>query len=230
MVRSNKMRLGFLLIFSILLVVPVSLGAHLNGEEFVHVDCNSNEGVVGNLSSDARGWGLLVVEGMPAEAIKCFDMAIAADAYDTYAWDQKGLAHYELGDRRMAVYAYTQSLLIDPTQYSIWVRLGNMHYELSDYKNASQTYEIAFALDPYDKTLWLADGNALFYSGEYEKASEALGNAIKLDPFFYEAIAKKKLLDDLLWERQVKIITAIVIIISIPAVYIIIRRQKRKNK
>lgn len=214
MVRSNKMRLGFLLVSSILFISPtVSLGISLNNDTF-------------ELSREGAG---LMFEGKPAQALIYLDQALALDENDSYNWALKGNAHYQLGDFRKAAYAYLRSLDIDPTQRKVWTYLGLVQYRMSEYERAAQSYGIALELDPYDKGLWLQEGAALFQSGEYEKASEAFGNAIKLDPFYYDAIDNKKMVDDLIWERQVKIITAIVIIISIPAVYIIIRRQKRKN-
>ena len=105
-----------------------------------------------------------------------------------YTADQQGLNALENGDAEMA-----QSLFKDPQ----WQ--ASAAYKNADYDSAAELFKHGDSSDDYYNL-----GNSLAHMGELDKAIAAYDQALQLQPDMQDAIANKKLIEQLKQQQQQK--------------------------
>ena len=106
---------------------------------------------------DARGWYRLgnahEDNGRDADALACFERAVAADPRHARAWNNLGAAAQRLGDTRRAEQSYRTALTHDPALLQPNLNLGRMHESRGEHARAAECYRAALAHHPGDAML-----------------------------------------------------------------------------
>lgn len=92
-------------------------------------------------------------EGRDAEALACFERAVAIDPGHARAWNNLGAASQRLGDLRRAESAYRTARSRDPALLQSHLNLGRLHESRGDYARAAACYRAALTHHPDDGML-----------------------------------------------------------------------------
>jgi predicted TPR repeat methyltransferase len=107
--------------------------------------------------TDARGWYRLgnqrEDEGQDAEALACFERAVALDPRHAKAWNNLGAASQRLGRAEQAVRAYREALKHEPALLQPNLNLGRLHESRGDFGLAADSYRAALVHHPGDAML-----------------------------------------------------------------------------
>jgi predicted TPR repeat methyltransferase len=102
--------------------------------------------------TDARGWYRLgnqrEDEGRDAEAVACFERAVAADPRHAKAWNNLGAASQRLGRAEQAERAYREALRHDPALLQPNLNLGRLHESRGEFEQAAECYRTALVHHP----------------------------------------------------------------------------------
>ena len=85
------------------------------------------------------------------QALKHFEDALQACSEFPMAWNNKGWAHYRLGEVEEAKSAYVRSAELAPTFAMPRLNLGVLHLESDNKQEARLWFDKAIAADPDDK-------------------------------------------------------------------------------
>jgi tetratricopeptide (TPR) repeat protein len=141
-----------------------------------------NPGSFGAAEWTRRG-DLLSENGEPANALKFYDRAIAADAHYVLAYLGKALVLEETpGNTDEAVRCLQTAMDLDPESVWLPVEMGNIHYGRKDYKEAARFYAKATELDPKSAVAWGNLGLAQDGLEDYAGALESAEKRLALDP------------------------------------------------
>ncbi len=106
---------------------------------------------------DARGWYRLgnqrEDEGRDADALACFERAVAADPRHARAWNNLGAASQRLGNARRAEEAYRTALAHEPALLQPSLNLGRLHESRGEHARAADCYRAALVHHPGDAML-----------------------------------------------------------------------------
>lgn len=112
--------------------------------------------MIGN-PQDAPGWYRLGNEredqGRDAEALECFERAVAMDPKHAKAWNNLGAASQRLGDLPRAEGAYRTALAQEPSLLQPNLNLGRLHEGRGENAEAATCYSAALAHHPRDEML-----------------------------------------------------------------------------
>ena len=115
--------------------------------------------------------------------LKAIEPAYLQPEPDNYAaWNNKGLALYELGRYEEALEAFDKALEIKPDDIISWNAKGLALDNLSRYEEALEAFEKALRIQPDNSDAWNNKGLALYKLGRFERALEACDQALEIQP------------------------------------------------
>jgi tetratricopeptide (TPR) repeat protein len=103
------------------------------------------------------------------------------------AWNNRGIALYDLGRYEEAVASYDKAIEIKPDDEEAWNNRGIALRNLGRYEEAVASYDKALEIKPDFETAWNNRGNALRNLGRYEEAVASYDKAIEIKPDDEEA-------------------------------------------
>lgn len=108
-------------------------------------------------ADDARAWYRLgnqrEDEGRDAEALACFERAVALDPAHAKSWNNLGAASQRLGQSGRAEQAYRTALLHDPALLQPNLNLGRLHEVRGEFSLAADCYRAALSHHPGEPML-----------------------------------------------------------------------------
>ncbi|MEK6831215.1 MAG: tetratricopeptide repeat protein, partial [Thermoproteota archaeon] len=75
-----------------------------------------------------------------ADAIKAYDQAIKLDPKYREAWNNKGVALFNLGKYEVAIRVYDQAIKLDPNDADVWHNKGIALEKLGKYNEAEKCF------------------------------------------------------------------------------------------
>jgi len=84
----------------------------------------------------------------PNKAIEYWDHAISQDRNSAKAYNNRGLAYYDLKQYQMAIKDYDQAIKQDPGYVAAFNNRGNSYYELAEYERALTDFNQSLKLEP----------------------------------------------------------------------------------
>ena len=123
----------------------------------------------------------LAALGQYAEAISCYDQALAINSPFAKVWNNKGIALEALGRFAEAIGCFDQALAIDPRYGSAWQNKGAVLDALGRHAEAIGCFDQALAIDPRDAQALNNKGNALTALGRREEAIGCFDKALAID-------------------------------------------------
>lgn len=117
-------------------------------------------------------------------AIAKLDLAIALDAGYALAYNFRGAANSNLGDKHKAILDYDKAIALDNGFADAYSNRGIAYAQLGETQKAMLDYSMAIALDPEDTITYYNRGLTYFLSGNKEKALLDYEKAISLEPDF----------------------------------------------
>jgi tetratricopeptide (TPR) repeat protein len=124
----------------------------------------------------------LVTLSRLAEALQCYDQALALDPRNARGWYSKGRCLESLRRIAEASTCYEQSLALDPRNTLAWRSKGNCLTESHRLTEALQCYDQALALDPRNARGWYSRGRCLESLRRFAEASRSYEQSLALDP------------------------------------------------
>jgi tetratricopeptide (TPR) repeat protein len=122
-----------------------------------------------------------------AEAIKCFDNALALNPCLADVWYNRGQACGEIGENGKALEDYTRTLALNSSYVEAWFARGNARNAKGDLDGAISDYSQALALNPRYANAWLNCGNVRREKGDFDGAILDYTQALVLDQDFTNA-------------------------------------------
>ncbi len=99
-----------------------------------------------------------------------------------WAYYNRGIAYYDLGEFARAIEDYDEALRLDPDDGDSYNNRGNAYYKLGEFARAIEDYDEALRLDAGDAVAYFNRGNSYDDLGELARAIEDYGEALRLDP------------------------------------------------
>lgn len=118
-----------------------------------------------------------------AEALACFDKALALDPNHASALANKGSALRSLGRHDEAVKCLDQSLALDPNSEQAWDSKGSALDEMGRRREALECFGRALKLNPRYPFAWYNKALTLERMGRPLDALDAYRKALELDPW-----------------------------------------------
>jgi tetratricopeptide (TPR) repeat protein len=84
----------------------------------------------------------------PDKAIEYWGLAIRQEQETTKAYNNRGLAYYDLKNYQQAIKDYDQAIKLDPGYVSAFNNRGNSYYEMADYQRALTDFNHSLQLAP----------------------------------------------------------------------------------
>ncbi len=84
----------------------------------------------------------------PAKAVEYWDHAISQKQNTAKAYNNRGLAYYELKQYQKAIQNYDQAIKQDPGYVAAFNNRGNSYYELAEYQRALKDFNQSLHLEP----------------------------------------------------------------------------------
>ncbi|HSM96993.1 MAG TPA: tetratricopeptide repeat protein [Rhizomicrobium sp.] len=128
-------------------------------------------------------------KGRHAEAIDCYQQALAASPSDTHVLFALGNTARALGMARPAETFYRQVLAIEPQRIEALINLANLLRANGQASAARALLEPAIVRDPQGAELWLTLGSVLRESGDADAAEIHYRRALELKPGSATALA-----------------------------------------
>lgn len=137
-------------------------------------------------AQNPRSLALLAVAcvqaGQHAEAIACFDRAVALAPDQPELWHDRGKALFAAGQVAAALGSFERTLALAPQYTQAWLNRGNMQRELGQIAEALASLTQAARLAPRDALVQRALGETLRQAGRADDARVAFETALALDP------------------------------------------------
>jgi tetratricopeptide (TPR) repeat protein len=124
--------------------------------------------------------------GRFAEAVACYDSAIALRPDYMEAYRNRGNAQRQLGHLAEAVASYEQAIALRPN-VAAYTNRGNVLRELRRAQEALESYDRAVALEPHYPQIHNNRGGALQELGRFDEAVASYRRALALKPDYAEA-------------------------------------------
>jgi len=86
--------------------------------------------------------------GMIAEGLVYYDVALRIEKTDPLLWVNAGTLHRQNNDPQGAISAYSKAIAVDPNNAFAYYNLGSVNDTLGNYDAAIAQYKTALALDP----------------------------------------------------------------------------------
>ena len=125
--------------------------------------------------------------GCYQEAINSYDEAIKCKPDKHEAWNNRGIALFNLDRCSEAIACYDEAIKFKPEYHEAWNNRGIALFNLGRYEEAFAAYDqaIKFKVDFHEA--WNNRGIALFNLGRYEEAIASYDEAIEIKKYFYQA-------------------------------------------
>jgi tetratricopeptide (TPR) repeat protein len=98
----------------------------------------------------------------PNTALNYWSRAISSNQNTAGAYNNRGLAYYELKHYQKAISDYNQAIKLDREYAAAYNNRGNTYYELSEYKLALQDFNQSLKLEPNYAKAYLNRGLAFY--------------------------------------------------------------------
>ncbi|MBD2474634.1 tetratricopeptide repeat protein [Anabaena sp. FACHB-83] len=121
------------------------------------------------------------------EAIAAYDKALEIKPDDHDAWNNRGIALWNLGRYEEAIAAYDKALEIKPDDHDAWYNRGIALDDLERYEEAIASYNKALEIKPDKHEAWNNRGNALDNLERYEEAIASYNKAMSIQPDDHQA-------------------------------------------
>jgi serine/threonine protein kinase len=118
-------------------------------------------------------------------AIEAFTKAIELNY--VYAYNDRGNAKSDLGDKKGAIEDYTQLIKLKPDSSDVYIYRGIVKSDLGDKKGAIEDYNQAIKFNPDSWYTYYNLGNAKSKLGDYQSAIEGYNQSIKLESDYSNA-------------------------------------------
>ena len=115
-------------------------------------------------------------------AIASYDQALAIKPDDYQAWNNRGRAMSDLGQKEAAIQSYDQALQSKPDYYQAWYNRGIALSDLGQKEEAIASYDQALAIKPDDYQAWNNRGRAMSDLGQKEEAIQSYDQALQFKP------------------------------------------------
>jgi len=156
-----------------------------------HQQPSDSEAVASRRASRARlqlELGILLAAAKEYEAaIASFDQALKIKPEYHQAWNNRGIALFDLGRLEEAVASYDQALKIKPDLHQAWYNRGYALGNLGRLEEAVASFDQALKFKPEYHQAWNNRGVALMNLGRLEEAVASFDQALKFKPDFHEA-------------------------------------------
>jgi tetratricopeptide (TPR) repeat protein len=120
--------------------------------------------------------------GQPAEARRCYDLALAAAPHNAAIWNSYGNFLAKVGDRDAAIAAWHQAVAAAPALTEAWLNLANAGIARQDWPLARRAVEKALSLAPGDARVLSARGRLAQGEGRLGEAISAYESALVANP------------------------------------------------
>ncbi|MCW3135973.1 MAG: tetratricopeptide repeat protein, partial [Canidatus Methanoxibalbensis ujae] len=140
----------------------------------------------------------------PKKQIEYYSKCLKLDPKNADAWNNIGIALYDLGRCEEAIRCYDRALEIDPKDAVAWYNKGIALDDLGRYEEAIRCYDKALEINPKYANAWNNKGVTLGKLGRYEEAIRCFEKAIEIDPEHEGAKNGKKLAEEKLREQKRK--------------------------
>jgi tetratricopeptide (TPR) repeat protein len=121
-------------------------------------------------------------------------IALDQEPGNVEAWNSLALAHAQLGERRQALSALDQLLVIDPSFASAHVNRGSVLLEEKKYAEAEESFRRAIERDDRMAEAWNGLGVACAGAGRDAEAVDAWKRAVELNAQEFDAMLNLALL------------------------------------
>ena len=126
-------------------------------------------------------------EGRYADAVICYNQAIAAAPESAEAWNNRGLALENMQRKAEGLSSYDRALNLKPDYQQAWYNRGVALRKLERYAEAVSSYDRAVEIKSDYHQAWNNRGVALGRWERYEEALASLDRAIELKVDYHEA-------------------------------------------
>ncbi len=106
------------------------------------------------------------------------------DSVDWQSWHYRGLLHAELGQRELAIAAFSRAIELNDLDAQSRLRRGQIYQELGDFEKSEKDYSEALMLDPGNSAPLIAELSSIgwVYSdhGDYHRAEQLFRQALEI--------------------------------------------------
>ncbi|MBN3926366.1 tetratricopeptide repeat protein [Nostoc sp. NMS4] len=120
-------------------------------------------------------------------AITSYDQALKFKPDYHEAWNNRGIALYNLRRNEEAIASYDQALKFKPDYHEAWYNQGIALRHLGRNEEAIASYDQALKFKPDDHEAWNNRGNVLRNLGRTEEAIASYDQALKFKPDYHQA-------------------------------------------
>jgi tetratricopeptide (TPR) repeat protein/S1-C subfamily serine protease len=124
---------------------------------------------------------ILQFQGKYAAAILVYNKIIAQRP-EAYAYNDRGLLKFRLGDRKGAIVDYDRAIQINSNSSLAYINRGNAKLELGDRQEAIIDYDRAIQISPKHDYAYYTRGNAKLELGDRKGAIVDYDRAIQISP------------------------------------------------
>lgn len=123
----------------------------------------------------------MVKRGMYETALEYYDRALEINPESSDAWNNKGVALYNLDRIDEALECYNKALEINPSNLDAMRNIAFLHRARGDFEKAMELYETVIEMggDAYDLE---AKATILVALGRFQEAIEWIGRAYEMTP------------------------------------------------
>jgi len=114
------------------------------------------------------------------EAVLSYDKAIKFKPESSEAWNNRGIALFNLQRYEEAIDSYKRAIEIQPDKYHAWDSCGIAFSKLKRYEEAISSYDEAIEIKPNDHQAWYNRGVALCNLGNYQAAIDSWSKALSI--------------------------------------------------
>jgi tetratricopeptide (TPR) repeat protein len=130
---------------------------------------------------NGKGLALKAI-GRPAEALACYEKALAIDPRKSDVWCNKGSALYAQGRVEEALVCLEEATSVNPRDFKSWCNQGVMLKALGRLREAVCCYDKALEINPRDIMTWGNRGNVFGALGQLDEARKCFERILVLDP------------------------------------------------
>ena len=116
------------------------------------------------------------------QAVEYFDHAITLDPNYALAYNNRGIAYYDLKQYRRAIEDYDQVIRLDPKLALAYSNRGIAYGKLNQYQRAIRDYDRAIGVNPKYFRAYVNRGIAYRNLRQYQRAIKDYDEAIRLNP------------------------------------------------
>ena len=140
------------------------------------------------------------------QAITHYSKAIEINPQLAEAYNNRGLAKFDLGEYQEAITDYDTAIEINTQYAEAYYNRGGAKYSLDDKNAAIADYDIAIETNPQYANAYSNRGIAKFDLGEYQEAITDYNTAIKINPQLADAYSNRGNAKSVLGDKNAAII------------------------